>query len=83
MSVQRILKLEETLQILNSSDSYEIVVEIAMLPPNASEVSGKDEGDENEHMGGVDHQDYLVGLYSTKIGENKVVMVRMLLDHHP
>ncbi|GFS68873.1 hypothetical protein TNCV_409471 [Trichonephila clavipes] len=48
MSVQRFLKLEKTLELLNSLDSDEIDFEIAVLPSDASEVTEEDEGDENE-----------------------------------
>ncbi|GFV89091.1 hypothetical protein TNCV_4912901 [Trichonephila clavipes] len=36
MSVQRFLKLEESLELLNNLDSDENDVEIAVLPPGAS-----------------------------------------------
>ncbi|GFU67549.1 hypothetical protein TNCV_3239961 [Trichonephila clavipes] len=48
MSVQRFLKLEEALELLSSLDSDEIDFEIAVLPPDASELTDEDEGDENE-----------------------------------
>ncbi|GFT50172.1 hypothetical protein TNCV_3622291 [Trichonephila clavipes] len=48
MSVQRFLKLEEALELFNNLDSDESDVEIAVLPPDANELTGKDEGDENE-----------------------------------
>ncbi|GFW16959.1 hypothetical protein TNCV_2760871 [Trichonephila clavipes] len=44
MSVKRFLKLEKALKLLNSLDSDESDVEIAMLPPNYND---EDEGDEN------------------------------------
>ncbi|GFQ79299.1 hypothetical protein TNCT_145681 [Trichonephila clavata] len=47
MSLQRFLKLEESLELLNSLDSDESDVEIAVLPPDASETD-EDEGDKNE-----------------------------------
>ncbi|GFY03862.1 zinc finger protein [Trichonephila clavipes] len=40
--------LEEALELLNSLDSDESDVEIAVLPPDASELTDEDEGDENE-----------------------------------
>ncbi|GFT10908.1 hypothetical protein TNCV_1944981 [Trichonephila clavipes] len=48
MSVQRFLMLEEALQLLNSSDSDESDVEIAVLPPDATELTDEDEEDDNE-----------------------------------
>ncbi|XP_035205191.1 piggyBac transposable element-derived protein 3-like [Stegodyphus dumicola] len=48
MSVQRFLKLEEALELFNSFDSDESEVEIAVLPPDASELTDEDEGEENE-----------------------------------
>ncbi|GFX25962.1 hypothetical protein TNCV_2303441 [Trichonephila clavipes] len=48
MSVQRFLKLDEALELLNNLDSNEIGVEIAVLTPDASELTGVDEGAENE-----------------------------------
>ncbi|XP_035211459.1 piggyBac transposable element-derived protein 2-like [Stegodyphus dumicola] len=48
MSVQRFLKLEEALELFNSLESDESDVEIAALPPDASELTDEDEGDENE-----------------------------------
>ncbi|GFR02738.1 hypothetical protein TNCT_537891 [Trichonephila clavata] len=48
MSAQIFLKLEEALELLNSLDSDQSDVEIAVLPPNASELTDKDQGDENE-----------------------------------
>ncbi|XP_035227192.1 piggyBac transposable element-derived protein 3-like [Stegodyphus dumicola] len=48
MSVQRFLKLEEALELFNSLDSDESEVEIVVLPPDASELTDEDEGDENE-----------------------------------
>ncbi|GFW30308.1 hypothetical protein TNCV_3850791 [Trichonephila clavipes] len=48
MSVQMFLKLRESLELLNNFDSDESHVEIAVLPPDASELPDEDEGDENE-----------------------------------
>ncbi|XP_035231948.1 piggyBac transposable element-derived protein 2-like, partial [Stegodyphus dumicola] len=48
MLVQRFLKLEEALELFNSLDSDESEVEIAVLPPDARELTDEDEGDENE-----------------------------------
>ncbi|GFW98890.1 hypothetical protein TNCV_4655171 [Trichonephila clavipes] len=48
MSAQRFLKLEEALELLNSLDSDKSDVEIAVLPPDARELTVEDEGDENE-----------------------------------
>ncbi|XP_035229166.1 piggyBac transposable element-derived protein 3-like [Stegodyphus dumicola] len=48
MSVQMFLKLEEALKVFNRLDSDESEVEIAVLPPNASELTDEDEGDANE-----------------------------------
>ncbi|GFU50830.1 hypothetical protein TNCV_2495341 [Trichonephila clavipes] len=48
MSVQRFLKLEEALALLNILDSNESDFEIVVLPPDASELIDEDEGDENE-----------------------------------
>ncbi|GFY08187.1 hypothetical protein TNCV_1356001 [Trichonephila clavipes] len=47
MSVQRFLKLEEALELLNSLDSDESDIEIAVLP-DASKLTDEDEGDGNE-----------------------------------
>ncbi|GFU46864.1 hypothetical protein TNCV_640171 [Trichonephila clavipes] len=50
MSVQRlrkVLKLDEALELLNSSDSDEIDFEIAVLPLDANEIYDEDEWDEN------------------------------------
>ncbi|GFV28141.1 hypothetical protein TNCV_678291 [Trichonephila clavipes] len=47
MSVQRILKLEEALDLLNSLDLDESDIEIAVLP-DVSELTDEDEGDNNE-----------------------------------
>ncbi|GFU48510.1 hypothetical protein TNCV_1398131 [Trichonephila clavipes] len=47
MSVQRFLKLEEALELLNSLDSNEIDIEITVLPP-ALEPANEERGDENE-----------------------------------
>ncbi|GFQ86052.1 hypothetical protein TNCT_535481 [Trichonephila clavata] len=48
MPMQRFLKLEETLELLNSLDSEESEVEITVLPPEASALTEDNEGDENE-----------------------------------
>ncbi|GFW40211.1 hypothetical protein TNCV_5118941 [Trichonephila clavipes] len=48
ISVQMFLKLEEVLELLNSLHSDESDVEIAVLPPEARELTDEDEGDENE-----------------------------------
>lgn len=45
--MQRFLKLEEPLELLNNLDSEESDDEIAVLPPDASELT--DEGDDNEY----------------------------------
>ncbi|GFV57447.1 hypothetical protein TNCV_1608921 [Trichonephila clavipes] len=47
MSVQRFLKLEEALELLNSLDSDESDIEIGVLP-DASEQTDEDEGDGNK-----------------------------------
>ncbi|GFX89180.1 hypothetical protein TNCV_20761 [Trichonephila clavipes] len=47
MSVQRFLKLEEALELLNGLDLDENDIGIAVLP-DASELIDEDEGDENE-----------------------------------
>ncbi|GFR07751.1 hypothetical protein TNCT_589091 [Trichonephila clavata] len=46
MSVQRFLKLEEALESLNSLDSDESEVDIAVLPLDTSEPNVKDKGDD-------------------------------------
>ncbi|GFY19052.1 hypothetical protein TNCV_3877401 [Trichonephila clavipes] len=48
MSVQKFLKLEEALELLNCLDSDETDFEIAVLPPNVCELTHKDEGEDNE-----------------------------------
>ncbi|XP_035209878.1 piggyBac transposable element-derived protein 3-like [Stegodyphus dumicola] len=50
MSVQSFLKLEEALELINSLDSYESEVEIAVLPPDASELTDEDERAENDGL---------------------------------
>ncbi|GFX38114.1 hypothetical protein TNCV_3837131 [Trichonephila clavipes] len=45
MSVQRFLKLDEALELLNSFDCD---VEITVLPPDASELTDEDDRDDNE-----------------------------------
>ncbi|GFW56061.1 hypothetical protein TNCV_374671 [Trichonephila clavipes] len=48
ISVEGFLRLEEVLELLNSLNSDDIDVEIAVLPPNVSELIDEDEGNENE-----------------------------------
>ncbi|GFR20986.1 hypothetical protein TNCT_686371 [Trichonephila clavata] len=48
MSVQRFLRLEEALELLNSSDSDESDIEIAVLPPDVNEITDENKGDQNE-----------------------------------
>ncbi|GFW29129.1 uncharacterized protein TNCV_2838691 [Trichonephila clavipes] len=50
--MKKFLKLEEALELLNSLESDESNIEIAVLP-DASELTDEDEGDENEINTGV------------------------------
>ncbi|GFV20960.1 transposable element Tc3 transposase [Trichonephila clavipes] len=44
----KVSEVRGSIRIINSLDSDEIDVEIAVLPPDANELIDKDEGDENE-----------------------------------
>ncbi|GFW15723.1 hypothetical protein TNCV_3582211 [Trichonephila clavipes] len=48
MSVQKFLKLEEALELLNNLDSDNIDVEISVLQPDVSELTDEDDWDGNE-----------------------------------
>ncbi|GFU90452.1 transposable element Tcb2 transposase [Trichonephila clavipes] len=54
MSVERFLKLDEALGLLNTLDSDERDVEVFVLPPDISGLTDEDEGHENEiNTGGI------------------------------
>lgn len=70
MSVQRFLKLEEALELLNILDSDESDVEIAVLPPDASELTDEDEGDDTEVNTGEIVVNDVPGTLEVRVGDS-------------
>ncbi|GFQ78324.1 hypothetical protein TNCT_410661 [Trichonephila clavata] len=69
MSVQRFMKLEETLEFLSSLNSDESDFEIVVLLPDISELTDEDEGDEDEVNTGCDEKPRISNVHSGTKGD--------------
>ncbi|GFX31983.1 hypothetical protein TNCV_3408971 [Trichonephila clavipes] len=70
MSVQSFLKLEEVLKLLNSLDSDESDLQIAVLSPDTIELTDEGEGEENEVNTGEIIVKYISGFLEVRTGNS-------------